>query len=199
MLRNLFNYKIVLPADPNQTDHIIRYITKEYGNFFVGMGRSATPIILNESGSPFFDDTYRFEYGKSDLLRNGTCATVIATGHMAAFAVLAWEKLQSKGCSIRVINVSCPSFVNTHTVTLAAETGIIITYEDHNMTTGLGSTIAQIIAENSIYVRLIKMGVMSYPPSGSPQDIYREQGLDVDSLVERIITEIHKKSTKEKE
>ena len=54
LLQNLFGFSIFIPADPNQTDRIVRYVAERPGNFFVGMGRSKLPAILDESGRPAF-------------------------------------------------------------------------------------------------------------------------------------------------
>ena len=54
LLQNLFGFSVFLPADPNQTDRIVRYVAERPGNFFVGMGRSKLPAILDESGQPAF-------------------------------------------------------------------------------------------------------------------------------------------------
>ena len=52
VMRNLFGYKTIVPADPNQTDRVTRYVAKTHGNFLVVMGRSSIPILLTEEGAP---------------------------------------------------------------------------------------------------------------------------------------------------
>jgi transketolase len=69
----------------------------------------------------------------------------------------------------------------------AAKTGIIITYEDHHIQTGLGSLIANVLAEHRLGVRFLKMGIKQYGSSGKPDDLYKMQGLDVDSLVKSVM------------
>ena len=92
VMRNLFGYKIIIPADPNQTDRVIRYVAKTHGNFLVAMGRSPIPTLLTENGMPFFSAPYEFQYGKADVIRDGKHGAIITTGGMVYRAVQAWEQ-----------------------------------------------------------------------------------------------------------
>ncbi len=193
VMRNLFGYKIIVPADPNQTDRVIRYVAKTEGNFLVAMGRSPIPVILSEEGTPLFATPYEFKYGKADVIRNGKDAAIITTGGMAYRAVLAWEKLKERGVEVQVLNFSCLSDLDIEAILKAAETGRVITYEDHHIETGLGSLIANAIAEHGLLVRLRKMGITRYGSSGKPDDLYRMQGLDVDSLVKAVLEVVERR------
>jgi len=192
VINNLYGYKIIIPADPNQTDRVIRFITREPGNFLVGMGRSKDPIILSKGGAPLFGNNYRFVYGKADWVREGDAATIISNGNMLHRAIQAWEKLQEKGWTVKVLNISCLSEIDQGAIREAAQTGFIITYEDHNVKTGLGSIVANFLAENSLNPKFCKLGITGYAGSAKSDDLYRIQGLDVDSLVKTVLTEIGK-------
>ena len=190
VMQNLFGYKIIIPADPNQTDRVIRYVAKTHGNFLVVMGRSLAPILLTEEGTPFFGAPYEFRYGQADLVRNGKDAAILATGGMVHRAVQACQILREKGIYAQVINVSCLSELDKETILKAAKTGVLITYEDHHIQTGLGSIIANFIAGQGLGIRLRKLGITRYGSSGKPDELYRMQGLDVDSLVKAVMEEI---------
>jgi len=192
VIQNLFGYKIIVPADPNQTDRVIRYVAKTQGNFLVAMGRSPIPILLTEEETPLFGPSYEFQYGHADLVRNGKDAAILTTGGMVYRAVQAWQKLREKGVSVQVINISCLSNLDKEAILKAAETGIIITYEDHHIETGLGSLIANFLAGHGQGIRFRKLGITQYGSSGKPDDLYRMQGLDVESLVQAVIDEIHR-------
>ncbi len=193
VMRNLFGYKIIIPADPNQTDRVIRYVAKTPGNFLVAMGRSPIPILLTEEGTPLFGSLYEFRYGQADLIRNGKDGAILTNGGMVYRAVQAWQKLREKGVEVQVLNISCLSDLDIEAILRAAKTGKIITYEDHHIHTGLGSLIANVLAEHSLSVRFRKMGITQYGSSGKPEDLYRMQGLDVESLVQTVIEEIKKR------
>jgi transketolase len=64
---------------------------------------------------------------------------------------------------------------------------MIITYEDHQIHTGLGSLIANVLAEHGLSIRFRKMGITRYGSSGKPDDLYRMQGLDAESLVKAVL------------
>jgi transketolase len=193
VMRNLFGYKIIAPADPNQTDRVVRYVAKNPGNFLVAMGRSPVPIILSEGGTPLFGGTYEFRYGQADLIRNGKDGAIISTGNMVYRAVQAWGKLREKGVQVQVLNISCLSDLDVDAIHAAAKTGLIVTYEDHHIQSGLGSLIASVLAEKGLSIRFRKMGITQYGSSGKPDDLYKMQGLDVESLVKTVMEEIKKK------
>jgi transketolase len=192
LMQNLFGYKIIIPADPNQTDRVIRYVAKTHGNFLVPMGRSAIPILLTEEGTPLFGPSYEFRYGQADLVRNGKDAAIITTGAMVYRAVQACQILRERGIYAQVINIPCLSELDREVILKAAKTGIIITYEDHHIQTGLGSLIANFLAGQGLGIRFRKLGVTQYGSSGKPDELYRMQGLDVDSLVQAVMEEIKK-------
>jgi transketolase len=193
VIRNLFGYKIIAPADPNQTDRVIRYIAKTPGNFLVAMGRSPVSIILSEGGTPLFGGSYEFRYGEAELIRNGKDGAILSTGNMVYRAVQAWQKLKEKGIEVQVLNISCLSDLDVEAIHAAARTGMIVTYEDHHIQTGLGSLIANVLTEKGLGIRFRKIGISGYGSSGKPDDLYKMQGLDVDSLVKTVMEEIEKK------
>jgi len=193
VMQNLFGYKIVIPADPNQTDLVIRHIAKTYGNFFVAVGRSTIPILLTEEGIPFFGKPYEFRYGHADLIRAGKDAAILTNGGMVYRAIQAWEKLREKGVSAQVLNISCLSHLDREAILKAARTGIIVTYEDQHIQTGLGSLVANVLAEHGLGIHFRKLGVTRYGSSGKPDDLYCSQGLDMESLVQAVLEEMGKK------
>lgn len=193
VMRNLFGYKMIIPADPNQTDRVIRYVARTPGNFLVAMGRSPIPILLTEEGNPLFGTSYEFRYGQADLVRDGKDGAIITTGGMVYRAVQAWQRLKEKGVEVQVLNISCLSNLDIEAILKAARTGTVFTYEDHHIQTGLGSLIANVLAEQGLSIRFRKMGITRYGSSGKPDDLYRMQGLDVESLVKAVMNEIKRR------
>jgi len=194
VMRNLLGYKMIIPADPNQTDRVIRYVAKTPGNFLVAMGRSPVPVLLTEEGTPLFGDPYIFRYGQADRVRDGKDAVIITTGGMVQRALQAWERLRGRGLQVQVLNLSCLSDLDTEAILRGAKTGTVITYEDHLVQTGLGSLVADVLAEHGLSVRFRKMGITRYGSSGKPEDLYRQQGLDVENLVRAVLNEIEERS-----
>ncbi|OGF66577.1 MAG: transketolase [Candidatus Fischerbacteria bacterium RBG_13_37_8] len=181
LLRNLYGFKLIIPADPNQTDHAVRYILNKPGNYVIGMGRTKLPIIITNDNRIFFNDTYRFDYGKVDLLREGNDCAIFALGAMVSRAIEAYNILQIDNIHPCVYCVSSPMLIKKEIIEDAGKTGLIITYEDHNIHSGLGNEIAQIIAENNLHTKLIKIGISGYGKSDETQILYRKYALDAES------------------
>ncbi|MCX7917111.1 MAG: transketolase [bacterium] len=186
LLRNLFGFKIIIPADPNQTDRVIRYIIDKPGNWFVGMGRSRAPIILKENGEIFFDEKYIFEYGKADLIREGKDGYILTYGCMVYRAINVYEKLKENGINIGILNFCCPTIIDEEKIKLAIDTGLIITYEDHNIDTGLASTVSTYLAENGISVKFLRLGIKNYGSSGTPDELFEKEDLSPKNLINEI-------------
>ena len=188
LLQNLFRFSVFVPADPNQTDRIIRYVAGVPGNFFVGMGRSKLPPILDESGLPAFAGDYRFCPARADWLRHGSQAAILAFGPMAHEAVKAAEELTKKhGISTAALNFASIKPLDVEAIAEAAKTGLIVTAEDHHIDTGLGSLVAAVVAENSLPCVLVRLGVKKYGSSGKPEELYRAEGIDSEGIIKAVL------------
>lgn len=185
VMRNLYGAKVILPADPNETDRVTRYVATQPGSFFVAVGRSKLDVITGEDGTPIFATGEPFQYGKAVRIREGKDLAILATGTMTHRAVKAWEKLKAEGISARVVHIATPLAIDRKELRGAAALGLIITYEDHHVATGLGSLTADALIEEGLCPRLIKMGVTAYMPSGTSEDLFAKAGLDTDSLVKK--------------
>jgi len=184
---NLPGFGVIIPADPNQTDRAVRYIAAAPGSFAMAMGRSKMLPVLGDDGSPFFAGDYEFVYGRMDKVREGRDATVIALGAMLSRAVEAHEKLLLEGVGLRVLSCSCPAKLDVSAIRAAAEeTGAIITYEDHIVTTGLGAAVATAVAEGGIAAKFARLGVRRYASSGTPDALYAEHGLSPEHLADAV-------------
>ena len=188
LLRNLFGFSLIIPCDPNQTDHVTRYVLSQSGNHVIGLSRTKLPVIKTEDGRIFFDENYNYTYAKIDLIREGSDCTVFTFGPMLNKAIQAWETLKAKGISVRIYNISSPLGIEREIIAEAAGTRLIITYEDHIIASGLGSIIGQVIAEDRLTTDFVKIGIEHFGGSDNEEVLYKEYSLDVDSLV-RVIEE----------
>jgi transketolase len=186
VMKNLYHFKTIIPADPNQTDHIIRHIIQKYGNFLVPMGRSKLEIIKDNKGNIFFDKDYKFKYGKADLLRDGKDCALFVMGTMTGKAVEIADTLKGNNVSVQVWNISCPNDIDKESLKKAAKTNVIFTYEDHNVNTGLGNSIADKMMQMGFSCKFYKFGVEDYSFSGKSSDLFKFYGLDVNSMVKNI-------------
>lgn len=186
LLRNLYNFHCIIPADANQTYKAILYSFSRRGNYFIGMGRSVTPIIAKENGTPFFGEDYEFEYGKADIICEGSDGVIFSYGVMLYRAIKIREILARKGINIMVVNISCPKKLDDKVMEKAHKIGKIITYEDHNINTGLGSIIADYCVEKGYNIKLLKLGIQNYCYSGKTDELFALIGLSPEDAAVRI-------------
>ncbi len=186
LLNNLFGFSVFMPADPNQTDRIVRYVATTPGNVFVGMGRSKMYSVTTEDGDPFFGRDYTFQPGHGDWLRRGEEATLITYGSVVPHVLNAWSMLASEGISVGVLNMASLKPLDREAILEAAKKGPLITVEDHVVYTGLGSMVASVLVAARVSQRLLPLGVTHYGSSGRPIDLYRLQGLDGESIAESV-------------
>ncbi|MCX8085038.1 MAG: transketolase [Calditerrivibrio sp.] len=184
-MRNLYGFKIIVPADPNQTDRAVRYASKEYGNFLIAMGRSKTPVITDEKGNPFYGEQYTFVYGKGDVLRDGKIP-LVTYGAMTPYALKVKEILKSD-VDLAVIVISTPTEPDLELLKRYTKNNIVFVYEDHNRFTGLGSILAQKVCEEGLYLKVITFGADGYPFSGKPIDVMKLMELDPESIAKKIL------------
>jgi transketolase len=195
---SLFHFDVFAPADPNQCDRIIRCIAARETDSFVPMGRSKLPVIADETGKrPFFDEAYAFTPGKADRLRSGSEVALMAFGPTSWRAVKVHELLKAKGIGVEVWNMGSLKPLDREAVLRAAETGMIVTYEDHNVNTGLGLLVANVLAEERVQCRLLKLGVTFYGSSGLADQLYAEQGLSPELVAARVEAFLAEASTPE--
>lgn len=179
-----FHTMVLEPTDANQCDRMIRALASRYGNCYVRMGRSNLQIIEREDGTPFYAGDYKFELGKADVLKEGTRASIVASGPMVSKALEAAEAL---GGDIEVIAVS--SFVpfdDETVVASAKKTGKLLTVHDHNTRTGLGSFVLRALAKADVSAHVKTLGVEEYQLSGKPEELYEKAGLSTKHIEEAV-------------
>ncbi|TAA73850.1 MAG: transketolase [Candidatus Electronema aureum] len=187
LMKNYFRFSVFMPADPNQTDRIIRHIAVQPGNHFVGMGRSKTPTITREDGSIYYDADYVFTPGQADWLREGTDATIITYGALTPACIEAWKLLKQAGKSVGVLNMASLLPLDKDAVLAAAKRGPIVTVEDHHVETGLGASAAAVLIDKGLAPKMKRLGVKQYGGSGKPSDLYKQQGLDAESIAKTVL------------
>jgi transketolase len=186
LVRNLFGFKIVVPCDANQTDHVTRYVLSQPGNWVIGMGRTKLPPIKDEAGKLFYGDGYRFEYGRVDRVAGGDDAAIFTMGSMVYRALDARQKLMTSGINARVYAVSAPLALDDAVIREACATKLVVTYEDHIVHSGLGSIIGQRIAELGLAAKFKCLGVRQFGVSDNPDVVYARLGLDADALAQTV-------------
>lgn len=186
LLRGTFGFDIFLPVDPNQTDHVVRWVAKAPGNQFVGMGRSKIPVITKEDGTPFYDAAYRFEPGKMDEIRKGDRVALIATGTAMHYAAAGAKLAADRGLSVLLLASASIRPFDSKAVERAARCGSILTVEDHSVHTGLGALVAETVAGFGLRCGLKRMGVERYGSSGPSKEVFAEAGITAESVAREL-------------
>ncbi len=183
-----YGFKTIVPADPNQTDKVVRYVAKEYGNFVVAVGRSKVNPITKENGELFFGEDYEFVYGKMDILRDGNDGVIYVKGSVVPNALKTHKILKEKGLNFAVINVSCPHDLDEEV--LRKYNNFVVTMEDHNVINGLGSLIKQKLFDlNIVPKKFIALGLKEFPVSGAAEYLFEIYGLSAEKVAEKILAE----------
>ncbi|TES92294.1 MAG: transketolase [Candidatus Cloacimonadota bacterium] len=186
LARNIPGFKVIIPADPNQTDRVIRYISKEEGNFLVVTGRTKNPIVADSIGRPFFGGDYDFNYGKVDVVREGENGVIMTYGSSLIEALLSWEELKREGINFDIWNISTPLSLTLKDIEKAIFKGPIFTFEDHLVYSGLGTIVGNLIAETGMGTIFKKIGVTDFAPSGFTRALYGAMGIDSASLTREV-------------
>lgn len=187
VLRNLYGFKLIIPADGNQAQKAFNHIMKEFGNFAIAVGRSNWPIIVDTSGEPFFGEKYEFQYGVADLLREGNSGSIVVYGATVHKGIEVYEHLSSKGVTLNVINISTPFRLDEDLLLRKEITQHpIFVYEDHNVLTGLGTILADFYVSKGISVSIIKFGVPGYARSGAAKDLYQMYELAPEQVSKKV-------------
>jgi transketolase len=186
LLHNAFGWKVVVPADPNQTDRATRWMLAEPSNVCLAVGRSVLPVLLKEDGTPFFDEKYVFRYGEIDVIRHGGDATILAMGHMAGSAVKAAEELASKGARVQVLHSSSPLGIDGGKLVSLLGGRPVVTCEDHHADTGLGAITALHLARAGVGLKMKNLGVTRYGESGASAEVIARMGFAVSDIVSAV-------------
>jgi transketolase len=180
LMRSIPNMTVICPSDAVETEAVIKAITEYNGPCYVRLGRSAVNIINDRPD-------YKFEIGKGVILREGTDATIVATGIMVDAALEAYDILKAEGINANVINIHTIKPMDTDIIVSAAkETGIIVTAEEHSIIGGLGSAVCEITGENHP-VPVLRVGIKDvFGESGKPDELLKAYNLTAQDIVDKV-------------
>lgn len=190
--REQFGWKIIVPADPNQTDRAVRHMAGMQGCVAMAMGRSKLPAILADDGTPLFGEAYEFAYGDAIWARAGAGACIVTMGTVAGAAVAAGDALREDGIDIGVAICASPLELPEHLLERLGRSPLIVTVEDHNVRTGLGATVAALLAERGIGVPLVRLGVDRYHESGAASELLARAGLDAEGIARSVLAALER-------
>lgn len=188
LMRGLPNMIVIQPADYIETVGAVKYLATVDKPAFLRLCRQPVPAVNA--------DNYIFEFGKGVTLKEGNDLTIIATGGMVYIAKEIADELVIKGINVRVVNIHTIKPIDRDIILKAArETKGIFTLEDHSVIGGLGTAVAEVVADAGIPKRVKRWGVQDvFGESGDPADLYRKHRMDTASLI-AVVSDFFKEIT----
>ena len=180
VMRTIPGMVILNPADGNEAKAAVRAAAEWDGPVYLRFGRLAVPV--------FNEENMEFVIGKGKELVAGTDVTVIATGLLVNEALIAAEQLKAEGISVRVINMATIKPIDKEIILkAAAETGAIVTAEEHNIIGGLGSAVAEVLVESGKPVPMLRVGVEdTFGRSGPALELLDLYGLTAPHIAKKV-------------
>ena len=180
LMRTIPGMTIINPSDDIEAKAAVKAAYDIVGPVYMRFGRLAVPVIND-------NPDYKFEVGKGVLLKDGSDITIIATGLEVNESLKAAEKLEADGVSVRVINIHTIKPIDEDIILKAAkETKKIFTVEEHSIIGGLGSAVAEVLAEKAPSP-LYRIGVRdTFGESGPAVELLHKYKLDAEGIYEQI-------------
>lgn len=182
IMRSFANMTVIVPADGTETANAVRAAVDVPGPVYIRIGRGFEP--------PFYEtENYGFQVGKAQEVHSGTDLTIVACGVTVLQSVEAARVLKEQdGLSVRVLNMHTIKPIDRDAILAAvSDTRRILTVEEHNTLGGLGSAVADVIAESGKGCAFSKTGLPdTYSEVGYPEDLYAHYGLDANGIADRV-------------
>jgi len=175
LMRGLPNMRVFQPADDIETKAVVRWMAENDVPSYIRLTRQNV-LDVNPPD-------YRFQFGKAVRLVDGSDVTIIASGGTVCHAVDAAAALKKDGIDAGVVNIHTIKPIDADMIRSCADsTGLIVTVEDHNIIGGLGSAVAEVVAEYGSG-RVFRHGLYdSFGESGTTEDLYRKYRLDAQGI-----------------
>lgn len=177
IMRSIPNMTVLCPADAYEAFAATKALAEYDGPAYMRMGRADFPVITEE-GEPFV-------IGKARVMREGTDVTLIGCGQMTALCLKAADMLEADGISAEVLNISTIKPLDSAAVVASvSKTGCCVTAEEHSIIGGLGSAVAEALAD-SCPAPLERVGTMdTFGESGKPAELMAKYGLTAEHIAD---------------
>lgn len=179
LMRSIPGMVVMCPADDTEAKMAVRAAAKYEGPVYIRFGRAPVPVV--------FGDDYKFEIGKGSVIREGKDVSIIANGLCVASAIEAAQMLAKDGIDAEIVNICTVKPLDEDLVVkTASKTGKVVTAEEHNIIGGLGSAVAECLAEKCP-TRMYRIGVRDrFGESASAAVLLHEYMLDGEGLYKQI-------------
>lgn len=182
IMRALPNMTVISPADPRETQEAIKAVVKHQGPVYVRLALASEPLD--------YEKVNRFEIGKARLMRDGDDATLIAAGELVGRALEAASQLEVEGIRCRVVNMHTIKPIDKEVIKKAIrDSKAIITVEEHSIIGGLGSAVAEVIAEekeSKVLFKRLGFKDVFCKDYGSKDYLLEQYGLSAAAIVKEV-------------
>jgi len=179
VMRGFGHVEIYAPADGSECRQIVEHALAYDGPVYIRLDGKALPDLHGPD--------YRFVPGQVDVLREGHDVSLVALGSVVHEAVDAARLLAEQGVSAQVINLSSIRPLQREALleALCAARGGVVTVEEHNASGGVGSLVAEVMAEAALGVPLIRLGIADgeYASAGARGPTRAKHGIDAAGIV----------------
>jgi len=175
--RAIAGLTVVCAADANQLRAILRASQQHEGPIYIRMGRGRDPEVYPNVPSDF-------AFGGSSRLADGSDLAILTTGSQVRASLDAAELLRADGIGVRVVDLHTISPLDVDAVVAAArDTSAVLTVEEHNITGGLGSAVAETVLESGVATRFRRHGIPDeHVVLGPPAALYAHYQLDAPGI-----------------
>ena len=178
IMRAIPDMMVLEPTDATMLENLIPQIAATKGCAYIRLTRKVSEAVYAPGST--------FELGKAALLREGSDVAIIAMGYSVHQALKAAETLAERGISAMVVDMFTVAPLDVNAVLTAAKCGAIVTAENHNVIGGLGSAVAEVLAENCP-TPLERVGVRnSFGAVGTRDGLARQFEIDAEAIVEAV-------------
>ncbi len=187
IVRSIPGIAIVVPADASQVRKATRAVAQVDGPAYLRIGSGREPVV--------FEDDEPFEFGKARVLVDkGSDVALFANGFVLSRVLSACTQLEQQGIGATVVEVHTLKPLDVELIAqVLQKTGSAVTVEDHNIIGGLGSAIAEVIAEQ-VPVPLVRVGLQDvFPESGEAEALLDCYGMGVENVVQAATQALAKK------
>lgn len=176
------NMVVLEPCDPIQAKMMLEYSVIHKGPIYI---RSS--VIEVET---IYDDSYEFELGKASVVTKGRDATIICSGVIVQYALIASKELNDKyGICVQVLDMHTIKPIDRESVIKAANMGPVLVAQDHNVIGGLGAIVAMVIAEACIATKFKVLGIPDkFEAMAHAKYLYNKYYLDAEGIVKEMLS-----------
>lgn len=177
LMRALPHMTVFDLADATEIAQAVEVAADIEGPVYLRLKRGEIPVI--------FDQDHVFDGRRAHVLSRGQDVCLVASGMMVPATLAAAQVLQDAGLGVTVVNSPVVKPLDSATVIEAARaTRLVVTAENHSVIGGLGSAVAEAMAEAGLGQRLVRVGLQdTFAESGSREFLFEKYGLSVQAII----------------